>query len=140
MLGLVENQILQFIPGIMPQEKRLFLLATLCCAKGWLIVIPHRLSLFFFPLTLTLYFLYPKGILFVLTLLYLGNISTSSQVERPDVLLHSFSMLPTASLIFVCDLVNDLGSSAGSSILQNTCPCFFTYQHYILLSLGNYFL
>ena len=74
-------------------------------------------------------FLYPNRILFVLTLLYLGNISTSSELESPDVLLHSFSMLPTASLLFVCDLVNDLGSSAGSSILQNTCPCFFTDQH-----------
>ena len=49
-------------------------------------------------------------------------------------------MLATASLLFVCDLFNDLGYSAGSSILKNTCPCFFTHQHYILVSLVNYFL
>ncbi|CDN13546.1 hypothetical protein RintRC_4729 [Richelia intracellularis] len=32
MLGVIENQILQFVPGIMPQQKRLFLLPTLCFA------------------------------------------------------------------------------------------------------------
>ena len=100
---------------------------------------PTQIIPVLFSATLTLYFLYPNRILFVLTLLYLGNISTSSELESPDVLLHSFSMLATASLLFIYDLVNDLGSSAGSSILQKTSPCFFTHQPYILLSLVNSF-